>query len=308
MDKETFCSKFGIKVPDGDLIKVRAEKKCRAIIEYLGLAPTDDDLKTGKIFKIERDQGTISSAFVSTKQGGMIGGVVIGTPNYANYISSDLHNWISRKVYDHHRTAEDIEREEYYKRLHEETLARHAEWEQKNNELRHAEYLELKTQVKHSALPDAVVDQLVSLAVKETDEQRKNSPDRRPTFAPPIPFAGELVEALERFKALAVKVEFEPGYGRLWAVWESPKKAHRKCKGFELRAGKAHNGLLITSLRPGSGARWWTGPEWTVPHLHLREWMKEVQVANQEKVYLLCRKRALHPALRTPRIRCGRDP
>jgi hypothetical protein len=164
-------------------------------------------------------------------------------------------------------------------------LIRHAEWEKKNNELRDAEYAELKEQVKHSALPDAVVDRLVILAIKETDEQRKNSPDRRPTFAPPIPFSHKLVDALKRFQALDPRIECEPGYGRLWAIWESPKKTHGKCQGFELRAGKAHDGELITKVRSGSGAKWWTGPEWTIPHLHLREWMKEAQVASQEKAY-----------------------
>jgi hypothetical protein len=300
---DNFCSRFGIKPPpDGDLIKVRAEKKCQAIIEYLGLAPTPEDLKTGKIFQVERGQYTIIAAFISTKQGGLIGAATIietACQQYGFTSSSSLDGWVWRKVYDHHKTAEDVEREEDFKRRREERLIKSAEWEKKNTELRRTEYLELKEQVKHSSLPDARVDALVALAVKETDEQREAIPDRRPTFAPPIPFSEALIALLERHKALDSKTQFEPGYGRLWAVWESPKKAHGKCKGFELRAGKAHDGLLITNVRSGSGAKWWTGPEWTIPHLHLREWMKEVQVAIQEKTYRAEKERfILHCELR----------
>lgn len=244
----------------------------------------------------------VASAFVSTKQGGLIAcveTVLDYNGDYAKRISSEFYRWISDKVYEHHKTAEDIAREEDFKRSLEESAARRAEWGKKNSELRAVEYKELAAQVKHTALPDPLVDELVSLAMTETNEQRENSPDRRPTFAPPIPFSKEFIDALQRLKERDPKIEFEPGYGRLWAVWESPKKAHGKCKGFELRAGKAHDGEIITNIRPGYGGGWWTGPDWGVPELYLEEWMGSAQVAAQEKGYSERRERfILHSELR----------
>jgi hypothetical protein len=296
--KEKFCSRFDLKQPDGDLIKVFAEKKSRTIIQYLGLAPTDDDLKFGKIFKVERDQCTISSAFISTKQGGLIGAVEIIETDPQQYgfanSSSCLSDWVCRKVCDHHKTAEDIKQEEDFKRRREEAWAKSAEWEKKNTELRDAEYTELREQVKHSALPDTVVDQLVTLAVRDTDEQRKNSPDRRPTFAPPIPFSKELIDALERFKALDSKTQFEPGYGRLWAVWESPKKTHGQCARW-----------LIDRQYPGRESAadvYRTRVDHSSPALAR---MDAGSPGCHPGKDLPCRKRALHPALQTPRIRHG---
>jgi hypothetical protein len=43
---DDFCSRFGVKSSGCDdlgLIRIRAEKKCRAIIEYLELSPTEED-------------------------------------------------------------------------------------------------------------------------------------------------------------------------------------------------------------------------------------------------------------------------
>jgi hypothetical protein len=92
-----------------------------------------------------------------------------------------------------------------------------------------------------------VVDKLVELAIAETAYQRSSSPDRRPTFAPPITFCAELETLLSNAKNIGN--EFEPGYGRLWAVWENPKLTLGKCKGFELRAGKNHDGPVLVKIR-----------------------------------------------------------
>jgi hypothetical protein len=296
-----FCLRFGIKHESESLIKVRAEKKCRAIIEYLGLSPTEEDLAAGKIFKTRREEFTILSAFVSTTKGGLVSCVEINSRDESGEASegwerrcasSGFRDWIWQERYKHHKTAEEIENEEHWKRSraeaavrHAEYLVRRAEWEKKNSALRWAERKELEAQVKHSAFPDHLVDELVNLAIKETDQPRENSPDRRPTFAPPIPFSKELIDALERLKSLDSKIEFEPGYGRLWAVWESPKKAHGKCKGFDLLVGKVRQGQAIVTIRPGVGGSWWTGPKWSVPSLYLTESMGESQIAVQEKDY-----------------------
>jgi hypothetical protein len=288
-----FCEKFGGKNKDhGYSIKVRAANKCRDIIKHLELKPTDDDFCTGKVFTSKRDGYVFKSAFISTKQGGLIACIFIRLPGWdEDHVPYDMHRWIDSKVYDHHKTAEMIAAEEDFKRRKEEAEVKHAEWEKQNSAERAAEREELKAQVKQTALPDALVDELIILAVKETDHQRENSPDRRPTFAPPIPFSPELVDALEQSKALYPKREFEPvepGYGRLWAVWESPKKAHGKCKGFELRAGKAHDGWIIAEARPGWGGKsgkWFTGPSPVVPGLYLESWMGSDQVEVQKKAY-----------------------
>jgi hypothetical protein len=291
--RRDFCQKFGLKYDeDQHLIKIRAKKKCQDIADYLGLKPTDYDLATGKVFSTEKDGYTFKSAFVSTKQGGWIAVVRITSTNDDNddcYAVSKLKEWIWEKVYDHHRTpeqiAEQIAQEERYKKLREENEAKRVEWEKKNNERLSAERIALDSQVKHTAIPHAVIDELVTLAVKHTEEQRENSPDRRPTFAPPISFSKELVDALERSRSLYPNREFEQGYGRLWAVWESPKKAHGKCKGFELRAGKAHDGELITKIRPGYGGGWWTGPNWSTPSSDLRQGMTEGQITTEQKKF-----------------------
>jgi hypothetical protein len=86
---------------------------------------------------------------------------------------------------------------------------------------------------------------------------------RRPTFAPPITFDAELDALIS--KAESGK-DYEPGYGRLWAVWENPKRTLGKCKGFELRAGKGHDGPVLVQIRVGYGQnKWWTGPNWCCP-------------------------------------------
>jgi hypothetical protein len=171
-----FCRKFGLKDEERELVKVRAEKKCRAVIEYLGLAPTDDDLATGTVFKIQIQGCTFKSAFISTKKGGLIGAIIISTRDGGDHTPSELRDWVCREVYNHHKTAEDIAQLEDYKRMREAYLVKRAEWEKRNQELRRAEYEELAAQVRRTALPNALVDELVTLASRKRINRGKTTP------------------------------------------------------------------------------------------------------------------------------------
>ena len=101
-------------------------------------------------------------------------------------------------------------------------------------------------------------------AIRDTDQQRCLHPERRPTWAPPLPFNCKMEAALERLKSLIPEADFDCSYGRLWAVWAHPKWCKGKFDGFDLRAGREHNGEIITRIRPGREL-WWIGPNWRTP-------------------------------------------
>jgi hypothetical protein len=107
-------------------------------------------------------------------------------------------------------------------------------------------------------------ERLAERVISDTAEQRQLHPERRPTWAPPLPFPPELVSDLERLKALLPDADFDPAYGRLWAEWADPKRCDGRFDGFSLRAGKSHDGERILRLSPGVGA-WHVGPHWLAP-------------------------------------------
>jgi hypothetical protein len=110
-----------------------------------------------------------------------------------------------------------------------------------------------------------IFDSLAALAVSDTELQRKRNPKRRPTWAPPLPFDSELSEKLDELKALRPVEDYSTAYGRLWAKWTNAKWAGGKLSGFELRAGKLHNGERITELNPQRDGSWKVGPYWSAP-------------------------------------------
>jgi hypothetical protein len=59
-----------------------------------------------------------------------------------------------------------------------------------------------------------------------------------------------------------------------------------------LRIGKAHDGAVITNIRPGYPG-WWTGPDYVTPELYLEERFDEAQAAVQKKTYDERKKRFL---------------
>jgi hypothetical protein len=144
------CHRFGLEYEERAPIKARAEKKCRAIVEYLELAPTGEDLASGKVFKTEREEFLIFSAFVSTKQGGLIACFEIihrdffdDRYGHSSGESMDFTQWLWRKVHEHQESPEDIAYKEDWKRRRAEETAKREEWEKKNGEARWAERSEL---------------------------------------------------------------------------------------------------------------------------------------------------------------------
>jgi Family of unknown function (DUF6011) len=288
-----FCRRFNLRCdeeerdePTNCLVKVRAQQKCRDLIKAFGLNPTDKDFSDGTIFTQKIGENSIQLAFLNPLRGGLNAYVVMSIPGHDDSRSHyDLEHWISDNKHKRYLvTPEGIAEQERWKKKLEDNEAERAAKQKKLDDQSSQERRQLQDQYKTSAIPPKVVDDLVVLAVKETNYQRQNTPDRRPTFAPPIPFSKELIDALERFKALKPKAEFEPGYGRLWAVWESPKLAHGKCNGFQLRAGKGHDGETLVEIRPGSGG-WWTGPNWSPTTLCLQHYMNEEAITNQKQKY-----------------------
>jgi hypothetical protein len=120
------------------------------------------------------------------------------------------------------------------------------------------------TNTKTETLSSAA-ETLAQRVLIDTAEQRQLHPERRPTWAPPLPFQPELVSALERLKSLLPDADFDPSYGRLWAEWADPKRCDGRFDGFTLRAGKAHNGERLVRLRPGARGLWHVGPHWLAP-------------------------------------------
>jgi Family of unknown function (DUF6011) len=110
-----------------------------------------------------------------------------------------------------------------------------------------------------------IAESLVSRCASDTEQQRKLNPDRRPTWAPPIPFSPELGAGLERYKQFTIRDEYDSRFGRLWAVWSEPKRCGGKLVGFDLRAGKYRNGAIITQLNPRGHGIWNVGPKWVYP-------------------------------------------
>jgi hypothetical protein len=279
--EKDFLARFQFKELKGNFLRVRSDKKVRGIMSFFDIKATDDDLQTGKIFSI-KDQydndNHVTCAFIKTKSGGLVAGISFRGE------TSDLTEWIWLLKYERDLTPEDIAEQERRAKLQEERQAERIEKDRQLAEESNAEYQRLKGQIPRTALPPTIVNGLIELALQETNYQRERSPDRRATFAPPIPFSEELVSALERLKKLRPRIEFEPGYGRLWSVWESPKLANGKCKGFDLRAGKAHDGEVIVNIRPGDGS-WWTGPAWEAPRVRIECWMGANYVAVQHKAY-----------------------
>ncbi len=284
--KHDFLTKFGFKEVRGSVLRVRSDKKAREIIKFFELDPTDEDLQNGTIFSKKEQHGNHAyCAFVKTKTG-LFAGICI------NESDDRLRRWIWDLKLERDTTPEQIAEKERWKKLNEETRIANEATDKRLFEQSDQQYKELIKTIVCTAIAPTLVNELVDLAVKETSLQRETSPDRRPTFAPPIPFSPEMDSALKRLKLLDPKLEFEPGYGRLWAVWESPERANGKCQGFNLRAGKAQDGVMLVQIRPGSGG-WWTGPRWTAPRLFLSHRMYENQIGIQELHYETSKERFL---------------
>jgi hypothetical protein len=276
--RERICNQFGLDADrrESAALKIRSDQKSKEIMKYVGFQPTPEDLEHGNILSkvVDEHGNSVQAAFVATKRGSLVCGVLISRSEY----SDDLQRWAEEVVYKRDLTPEMIDEQE------RERERRDKEWEERKrieNEKKAQEAAvrteELKNRLGDSeaaSIPSTVIDELVTLAINETSFQRETSPDRRPTFAPPIPFSENLQTALERLRAMRTQLEFEPGYGRLWAVWESPKLANGKCKGFDLRVGKDHDGEVLVSVRPGTGG-WWTGPRLVAPSPVYNGWNKE---------------------------------
>jgi hypothetical protein len=130
-------------------------------------------------------------------------------------------------------------------------------------------------------ITENILDQLVARALADTEQARAEHPKRRPTWAPPIPFEQELVEALEEAKS-KFQWTFESGYGRLWAAWDSPRYFKEiRFGGFNLYAGKERGGWFsIIKIRRGRGDTWVAVESWspTSP----RPWTKrEVELVKE---------------------------
>jgi hypothetical protein len=109
-------------------------------------------------------------------------------------------------------------------------------------------------------------DHLALRAQQDTLASQTRHPFRRPTWAPPLPFSKELSSALENFLILHPNLEiFDSSYGRLWAQWANPKHASGEIAGFDLRAGKETNGVILVKIRVAQATGWWIGPNWLQP-------------------------------------------
>lgn len=105
---------------------------------------------------------------------------------------------------------------------------------------------------------------------------------RRPTWAPPLALAGELVTVLRSLGALSTP---DKDVARLWARYTSPKRGDVQCIGFELRAGTSRSGKKFFETSPpysnihgeilvGEGP-WHHGPRWRSPEELGGRWAKD---------------------------------
>jgi hypothetical protein len=106
---------------------------------------------------------------------------------------------------------------------------------------------------------------LVDRALADTARKREEHSERRPTWAPPIAFSTELIEAVDGLQELIPGRLISSPYGRLWAKWKNPKYTGGSLAGFDLRSGKKPKGELLAELRPARDSDWWVGPQWRAP-------------------------------------------
>ena len=124
---------------------------------------------------------------------------------------------------------------------------------------------EIRTTVATMTNISTVIESLVSRVMSDTQPQRELHPNKKPTWAPPMVFPPELAEPLERRRTLWREEDYDPTFGRLWAVWTEPRRCGGKLVGFDLRAGKMHNGRVVTQLNPRPDGVWTVGPNWRTP-------------------------------------------
>jgi hypothetical protein len=114
--------------------------------------------------------------------------------------------------------------------------------------------MELPNPISVRVETDDFLGSLVARVLSDTEQARAQHPDRRPTWAPPLSFAPELIAVIEEARALWPKERIgAPDYGRLWAEWDSPRwfKKQIRFAGLTLRAGKNANAFTVVKIREG---------------------------------------------------------
>jgi hypothetical protein len=121
-----------------------------------------------------------------------------------------------------------------------------------------------------TTLADRPLYSLDALRIQAEIETVERSPNKRPTWAPAVVLDGELLELCHKVEYLTPD---DKPVARLWAIFADPKRKGSviratysqhvlpgiRCRGFELRAGIAHDGGRMTSALMDRDGSWSAG-------------------------------------------------